>query len=182
MIMTAWRDFMLRAGAPATPTHLHALKLWPDHVPRRLALEAAGALVESFPDPAQVTGVSWHGRILAGGQLHAFVTDELAALCSLLETVQRRVALEAAGACIESFPDPAKVTGIRWEGTALAAGQSYVFEAAELVDLCTWMETVVTLGRVSCAAKALPVPTPQSVTWACGSAEPVSRLPTRSPR
>lgn len=127
-----------------------------DQVPRRLALEAADAFIESSPDPTKVTGIRWYGRIMTEGQRHVFVTDELAALCTLLETVQRRVALEAAGAFIDSFADPEMVTGMRWEGTIVAAGQLYVLDAADLEDLCTRMEKVVVLGRVSCALRALP--------------------------
>jgi hypothetical protein len=83
--------FMLRADGPAvvTPVELHPLtrKPWVDQVPRRLALEAAGALIKSAADPASVTGVRWEGQIIAAGQLCNFEAAELADLCDQMEDV-----------------------------------------------------------------------------------------------
>jgi len=82
---------MLRADGPAvvTPVELHPLtrKPWVDQVPRKQALEAAGALIESAADPTSVTGVRWEGQIIAAGQLRYFEAAELADLCDQMEDV-----------------------------------------------------------------------------------------------
>ena len=55
------------------------------HVPRRLALEAAGVFIESSPDPDRVTGARSEGQIIVAGLLRDFVTSSLSELCGQME-------------------------------------------------------------------------------------------------
>jgi hypothetical protein len=60
-----------------------------DQVPRRLALEGAGAFICSSADVGRVSGVLWKGQLVVAGEMYLVEASSLGELCDRMEAVQQ---------------------------------------------------------------------------------------------